>query len=152
MEKWRIYIGKWRISLEKWRIYIYMVMRAFRPPVLCVFWRLLDAQPTFYHQLCICTWWGPIRRNILDIHEWFCLAMPVTLFTLWGVQNQEALQIHVGLCDLNSNRCWQVTALLGNNKIITLYHVSLFAFGWRTSAIRFRTVCGHVDLANGRYV
>ena len=23
-------------------------MRAFRPPVLCVFWRLLNAQPTFY--------------------------------------------------------------------------------------------------------
>ena len=34
------------------------------------------------HQLCMCTWWVTIRRNILilDMRRWFCLSLlPVTI-------------------------------------------------------------------------
>ena len=110
MERWRIYIGKWRISLETWRyIYIYIYIYGYEGVspfrTLCVFASARCAAHVLSIS-CAFARGGPIRRNILDIHEWFCLAMPVTLFTLWGVQNQEALQIQAGLCDLNSNRCW----------------------------------------------
>ena len=99
---WLVSVGISIIVLEPFKyIYIYIctVLKAFRPPVLCVFFACSMHSPRSVHQLCICTWWGPIRRSILDIHEWSCLAMHVTSCILWGVQNQEALQIHIGLCD-----------------------------------------------------